>query len=159
MTRCDTCQAIKYDPRVPMGLLQYLPIPELIWEDNSMDFIEGLPRSKHWDAILVVEDWLSKYAHFIGIKHPFIAKSIAHLIVNEVVKHHGIARSIISDLDRIFMSILWKEIFTLQGTQLKASSSYHPQTDDQTEVVNHTLEQYLRCFCHNQQSRWVDYLV
>ena len=50
-------------------------------------------------------------------------------------------------------------MFTLQGTNLKVGSSYHPQTDGQIEVVNRTLEQYFRCFCHDQQSKWADYLV
>ncbi|KAL5842626.1 hypothetical protein ACOSQ3_013229 [Xanthoceras sorbifolium] len=56
------------------------------------------------------------------------------------------------------MSSFWQELFKLQGTKLKASSSYHPQIDGQTEVVNRILEQYLRCYCHSEQGRWKEYI-
>ena len=77
VTQCDVCQATKYDPRAPMGLLQPLPIPGMIWEDLSIDFIKGLPISRGFDVILVNVNKLSKYVHFLGLKYSFTAKSIA----------------------------------------------------------------------------------
>lgn len=113
---CDTCQWVKSDSRRPGGLLQPLPIPNQVWEDISMDFIEGLPQSNGYDGILVVVDRLTKYAHFVPMVHPYTAKSVAHLVIGTVVKLHGIPQSIVTDRDRIFTSNFWKELFRLQGS-------------------------------------------
>ncbi|KAK2421547.1 hypothetical protein QL285_032165 [Trifolium repens] len=83
---CDTCQRQKYSATTPGGLLQPLPIPNAIWEDISLDFITGLPKSKGVDVILVVVDRLLKYSHFILLKHPYSAKSNVELFVKEIVR-------------------------------------------------------------------------
>ena len=92
-----------------------------------MDFIAGLLKFKGYEAIFVVVDRLSKYCHFIPLKHPYTARSLAEIFSKEVVKLHGIPMSIVSDRDPIFMSNFWRELFKAQGTQLKMSSSYHPE--------------------------------
>ena len=127
LAACTTCQRHKYSTLSPVGLLQ--PLQSLIWDDLTMDFIEGLPRSEGYDTILVVVDRLSKYVHFIALKHPFSAQSVALTFTKEVVCLHGVPYSLVSDWDKVFMSLFWIELFRLQGTLLKQSSAYHPQTD------------------------------
>lgn len=114
--------------------------------------------SNGYNGILVVVDMLSKYAHFILLVYPYTAKSMARLFVEYIIKLYGPPRSIISDRDRIFISNFWKEFFRLQGTQLSMSSVYHSQIDGQSEVTNRTLEQYLRCYVHQNPRRWEDFI-
>lgn len=123
-----------------------------------MDFIEGLPKSGGYSVILVVVDRLTKYAQFIAVKHPYSAACIAQLFMDNVVRHHGLPASIVSDRDTIFVSNFWKQFFTLYNIKLKLSTAYHPQTDDQSERVNQCLEMYLRCAVHDSPNTWHSWL-
>lgn len=154
VAQCDICQRVKSESLSPKGLLQPLPIPNQLWEDVSMDFVDGLPRSDNHTSITVVVDRLSKAAHLVPMAHPYTARLVASKFIDAVVKHHGVPRSIVSDRDPIFVSTFWKELWRVTGTQLKMSSAYHPQTDGQTEVVNRCIEQYLRCFVHHKPKQW-----
>ena len=119
-----------------------------------MDFVEGLPNSKGEDVIMVVVDRFIEYSHFIPLSHPYTILSVAQAFVDNIIKLHGPPKMTISDRDRIFTSKLWKKVFTKMGVKLHMSTSYHPQTDGQTERVNQCIETFLRCFTHACPRRW-----
>ncbi|XP_062099393.1 transposon Ty3-I Gag-Pol polyprotein isoform X1 [Humulus lupulus] len=155
---CLVCQTVKYSPAAPYGLLQPLELPERVWEDLAMDFIVGLPNSFGVTNILVVVDRFTKYANFGALPNHYSATKVADLFSHMVIRLHGMPRSIVSDRDPIFTSAFWKKLFEFMGTKLKMSSSYHPQTDGQTEVTNRYLEQYLRAFTADNPKQWSKFL-
>eukprot|EP00253_Pinus_taeda_P030164 PITA_30164 len=155
VVECDVCQHHKGETVKAPGTLQLFPIPTSIWMEISMDFITGLPKSGNKSVIMVVVDRLSKYAHFCALPHPFTPNLVAQSFMDQIFKLRGMPTSIVSDRDPNFTSNFWQELFRLQGTQLKLSTSYHPQTDGQTEAINKCLETYLRCFTSEKQHLWV----
>lgn len=156
--QCIICQQAKVEQALPAGLLQPLPIPQIFWEDIAMDFISNLPPSRGYATIFVVVDRLSKFAHFIPLKAAFNSKSVVNAFISNIVKMHGFPKTIVSDRDSIFINSFWQQLFKAQGTILAMSSVYHPQSDGQTEVLNKTLEMYLRCFVFYYPKAWVDML-
>lgn len=123
-----------------------------------MDFIDGLPVSGHKNVVFVVVDRLTKYAHFLSLKHLYTAQDVADLFLREVYKLHGLPQSIVSDRDPVFTSQFWQTLFKSMGTQLKLSTSYYPQTDGQTERLNLCLESYLRAMTSNNPKQWTTWL-
>ena len=116
-----------FNPRVTPPL----HIPDQKWEEISMDFIDGLPPSEGKDKILVVVNWLTKFAHFMEIKEKDTEKQIADVFCKNVYKLHGFPKVIVSDIDANFNGKIWREFFKQVGTSLNMSSAYHPQTDGQ----------------------------
>jgi IS30 family transposase len=103
----------------------------------GMDFIVGLPRTlAGYDSIWVVVDRLTKAAHFIPVKTTYNSAVLAELYMSRIVCLHGILKNIISDRGTQFTSHFWQQLHEALGTHLKFSSSYHPQTDGQTERTN-----------------------
>jgi hypothetical protein len=126
----------------------------------SLDFVEGLTKSRGHDTILVVIDRFTKYGHFLPLLHPFTALQVAQLFINNIYHLHGLPQVILSDRDRIFTSTLWRELFQLTDTALHMSSSYHSQTDGlhMTEHLNQYLESYLCCAVHACPTQWGEWL-
>ncbi|GMJ00625.1 hypothetical protein HRI_003731700 [Hibiscus trionum] len=123
-----------------------------------MDFIEDILMSKKFNSILVIIDKYTKYEHFLALSHPFTATDVASVYLDQVFKLHGSSKVIISNSDKIFTSLFWKELMKKLGTVSHLSSAYHLETDDQTERLNKCLEQYLRSLCFLKPHTWATWL-
>jgi len=145
ISKCSICLKAKSQFHQGFGLYTPLPILNGPWEYVSMDFIVSLPRTQRGnDAIMVVVDYLSKTTHFIPFEKIDDASRVAYLYSKEVVKLHGIPRSIVSDRDTKFLSHFWRCLWWLLGTKLLYNTSHNPQIDGQIEVTNKTLATLLR---------------
>lgn len=114
-----------------------------------MDFIEGLPLSNGISVVFSVIDRLTKMAHFFSLSHPYSDVKVAQVFFSEVFRLHGMPKKVVSNRDLVFTSAFWRELFQMHGTSLAFSSSYHPQSDGQTEALNKCLEGCLRFYIGN----------
>jgi len=156
---CVICRQSKPTNQKPYGLLNPLPIPAQLWESIGIDFVGPLPLSKNrdaaFDSIMVVIDLLTTMVHLIPSRTTYIAQEVAELVFEQIYKHHGVPRAIISDRDSLFTSLLWSHLHKAIRSQLKISSAYHPEMDGATERANRTIVQMLRqCIGENQRD-WV----
>ncbi len=162
--KCDQCQRNKASRHAKYGNLQFTPPAEQPWNEVTMDFITGLPESREgttgvpYTCILVMVDRLTKYAHFVPCKATITAEQLGFLVIDRLIRHHGIPRIFITDRDKLFTSNYWQTLVTQMGIHHKLSSAFHPETDGQTERTNQTLEAYLRHYVNDNQDNWVSLL-
>ena len=156
---CTQCQRVKPLRHKPYGELQTLPQPTGPWIDITMDFITDLPpskrRGKAYDCILVVVDRYTKMARYIPVRKTIEAPQLADVFLSKIVKLHGVPQSIVTDRGSLFTAHFWSALCYHLNIKRKLSTSFHPQTDGQTERQNQTLEQYLRGYVNYQQDDWV----
>ncbi|KAA0060066.1 DNA/RNA polymerases superfamily protein [Cucumis melo var. makuwa] len=157
--RCLICQQVKQVRQRPRGFLNPLPVPEWKWEHITMDFLFGLPRtSSGHDDIWVIVDRLTKTTRFIPIKMTSTLDQLARLYVDKIVSQYGVPVSIVSDRDPRFTSKFWPSLQKAIGTGLKFSTSFHPQTNGQSERTIQTLEDMLRACVLQLKGIWDTHL-
>ncbi|GJY99621.1 reverse transcriptase domain-containing protein [Tanacetum coccineum] len=146
-------------PRMKKDIAMYPEILEWKWENITMDFIAKLPRtSSGHDSILVILDRLTKLAHFLAIREDYKIERLVRLYINEIVARHGVTMSIISDRDSYFTSRFWQSLQKALGTRLDLSTTYHPETDGQSECTIKTLEDMLRACAIDFVGNWDTHL-
>jgi hypothetical protein len=157
---CGVCQMVKADHKRHASLLKPPEILEWKWEHITMDFVVGLPHTPRGkDAIWVVVDRLTKSAHFIPIKTTNSAEELVPLYMKEVLRLHGVPKSIVSYQDSKFVSKFWQSLHNSLGTKLSLSVAFHPQTDGRQKQTIQTLEDTLHTCVLSWKGSWEDHLA
>ena len=142
---------MKNRTEIPAGKLKLSEVPEKLWTYLVMDLITKLLLVARKEVILVVCNRLSKMTHFVTTTEGTLAEGLARLFKDNMWKLHGLLESIVSDRGLQFAAEITKELNNMLGIETKLSTSFHPQTDSQTERMNQELEQYLRFSVDYQQ--------
>ncbi|GFY87591.1 hypothetical protein Acr_05g0012300 [Actinidia rufa] len=143
----------------PAGELQPLPVAEWKWKNVMMDFVTGLPQSpRGHDAVWVIVDRLTKTAHFLPIQVIDLIEALSRLYIREIICLHGIPVSIVSDHDPRCTAHFWQGLQSVLGTNLLFSTTYHPQTDGQSERTIQILEDMIRACVLDFWGSWEDHL-
>ncbi|KAJ1171231.1 hypothetical protein NDU88_003101 [Pleurodeles waltl] len=148
VANCEVCACIKTSHSKP----------KVCCTRSQLHFITGLPVVQQHSVILVVVDSLTKYGHFIACKKLPTSSELATILLNRVVRYHGLPRMILSDQGSQFASNFWKMWCKMLQVTSTLSTSHHPQTDGQTESLNQTLKQYLRAYAEKALHSWTSML-
>lgn len=163
VSSCAICQTMKSRRHRPYGEAQALPMPSRAWQEITMDLITDLPPGKLGeevvDAILVIVDRYTKMVVYVATTKRITSVELAKILLDRIIRHYGVPRGIVSDRGSIFTSDYWSSFAYEARVKLRLSTAFHPQTDGQTERSNQTLEQYLRCYCIDDQDAWPEKLA
>jgi hypothetical protein len=132
-----------------------LPTPDKPWESISMDYMSGLPSTKRGnDYVFVVVDRFSKMVILAACKKNITTEATAKIFFEHVWVHFGIPQTIVSDRDSWFLNTFWSSLWSLLDTKLTKSTTFHPQTDGQTEVVNQMIVHILCMYNSKHPRTW-----
>ena len=157
---CKICQPHKPYRVGKQGLLADPDFPVKPWSSIALDFFGPMNKKGKIgpDSILVAVCRLTKMAHYIPCASTATTVDIANLLIEHVIKHHGLADDYRSDRDKIFTSKLWEHVWSRLGTSLSLSTAYHHQTAGQVERVNQEMRRYLAIYC-DSHADWKENLA
>ena len=156
---CAKCQVSKPEGGKPAGLLQPLPIPGKFWHKVSMDLITHLPVTARGNtAIVVFVDRLSKMTHLAATRDTVDSQVLARLMIDNVVRLHGVPAEWIFDRDVRVTSAFSQDFYSILKVRQRMSTAFHPKTDGQTERMNRVLEEMLRAFVAPSLDDWDQHL-
>ncbi|GKE93962.1 putative reverse transcriptase domain-containing protein [Tanacetum coccineum] len=147
VSKCLTCAKVKVEYQKSFDLLVQPKIPQWKWENITMDFVTKLLKTATGqDMIWVIVDRLTKSAHFLPMREDDTLEKLTRQYLKPV--------SIIFDHDGRFTLQFWKSLNKALGTRLDMSTTYHPQTDGQSERTIQTLEDMLRACVLDFRKGW-----
>ena len=141
-----------------------MPVPTHRWKDLSIDFVTRLSVLTDWKSesnnlILVIVDRLTKMVYYKPVKITIDASDFVEVIIDIVIRHHGLPDSIITDWGSLFTSKFWSLLYYFLRIKKKFSTAFYPQTNGQIERHNSTMEIYLRIFVNWKQNDWARFLL
>lgn len=156
--QCVVCQSQKTTNQRPSGLLFPHHVPPWPWHTIALDFLSGFQPCKGFSVILTITDCYSKFVHFLPFRSLPSTLELCEALLSGAFCFHGLPLCIISDRGPQFASSLARFLTRRLGISQNLSSSFHLQTDGQSELTKRTLLAYLRCFSGALQDNWVDLL-
>ena len=159
VTTCAACQRNKATSRKKAGLLQPLPIAKGPWSSVGMDYVVGLPKTRAGhDAILVFVCRFSKMCHLVATTTTCSAEQAANLMVDNVVRLHGMPDDVVADRDPRWTGRFWRAVLKKLRTKINLSTAYHPESDGQTERMNRVVCEALRNYVSGDEHTWDEHL-
>jgi hypothetical protein len=160
VANCHICRRFKASRDKYSELLNSLSISNRSWTDVIMNFVTELSKIKDdFNAILMIMNRLTKMHHYVSCiveKKDITVEETTRLLINHVWKLHELSSSIISDRDSQFVSLVWKTVCQILKINVKLSTAFHSETNDQSEIANQEMKRYLRSYCNYQQNDWSD---
>ncbi|UYV64450.1 hypothetical protein LAZ67_3000767, partial [Cordylochernes scorpioides] len=158
VSSCPECQFRKTPSQLPQGLLQPIPPASRPFEKMGIDLMGRFPESGRGNSwILVCTDYYSRYIETAALPRG-TAEEIADFFLQKVVLRHGAPKTVISDWGSCFLSKLFKEVLKICNTLHKKTTSYHPQTNGQTERMNRTLADMMAMYIDERHQNWDEIL-
>jgi hypothetical protein len=158
---CHICKKFKTIRDKYSNLLNFLFISNRSWTNIIMNFVIELLDNKDFNVILIMIDRLIKMHHYVFCiveEDETFAKETIKLLINHVWKLHELSNTIISNRDSQFVSLVWKTVCKTLKIDVKLSTAFHFETNDQSEIVNQEMKRYLRSYCNYQQNDWFEWL-
>ena len=146
----DMCQRIKNRMEAPVKKLKLSKVPKKLWTHLMVNFITKLLLVAEKNAILVVYNKLFKIIYFVTIMEGILTKELVQLFRDNIWKIHGLLESVVLDRRSQFTAEMTKKLNKMLEIEMKLLTSFHPQTDGQTERMNQELEQYLQFFVNHK---------
>ncbi|QRW26197.1 Retrotransposable element Tf2 protein [Rhizoctonia solani] len=157
MDSCKTCQCI-CNPKYASIPPQPLELPSRPWQHVSYNMIVDLPKDSNSNSILVIVDSFTKYMVLVECSKKLKAPELANLFLRHVWKQYGMLEKTVSDHGRVFNNKFLKALYQCLGIDPHFSSTYHPQSNEQTKQVNPMVEHFLQAYSSINQKDWVKWL-
>jgi hypothetical protein len=158
---CHICKKFKTIRDKYSDLLNSLLISNRLWTNIIMNFMIELLDNRDFNVILMMINRLIKMHHYvfcIAEEDETFAEETIKLLINHVWKLHELSNTIVSSRESQFISLVWKTICQMLKINIKLSTAFHFETNDQSEIANQKMKRYLRSYCNYQQDDWSKWL-